>query len=654
DMEPGSVIFTEGFSLQDAMSVLEIGEPRLDSGITLQEERRPPFNSLLQMLPEEICWILDRSFACEMEWHAGNMLSQTVFTLLYVHHLTDLNPDFIPLGSLHRDQSRSPELITVVLRAAVFGLLKSCDLSWRELVQNNVHDGEDWQSEKCEVSLLESVQVKHVLLSLEDACGWIRSYTVTMPWRDALLARMLLRKTILELMDCGTYRDSAHIHALLTSARAQLRSIRSRPCPVPAPGSNAFLVFDPFVARKLNSFGPLRTHELPSQERVWDALQCFLDDWDEVRLLCGTTSILTWEVLGYLRAWSTRPRQMFPYIRSLTQSAFFNGVLVLNRFSPTWIVEHFFSETLNLSYDTFVRVVKERWRGSAPPPFSELEALIRKNPPRRRRSFMKSLLDWHLLYDSLLNITSHLTPLTDGTLDFISRVSDAALLWRLTIVREVLLSGFQLELYTMEEKAFAYWYVTQVIEEHLCCLDDWIPAVSKESTTYGEMKFQHVFLTALQTMSMTMFSVTALSLSFPLQRLRLNFLRRYKWAFRPSYDAIDSTVVAPPDFFKFLSARQELLAVRDEGFSPSDSFKLARCLLQQLSTSLTGWAGHWSADRLQFVRDLADTCETLYALPSSIRGLREFDLSTLHWEPLTHAWFPFITPRGRDDAGRST
>jgi hypothetical protein len=68
---------------------------------------------------------------------------------------------------------------------------------------------------------------------------------------------------------------------------------------------------------------------------------------------------------------------------------------------------------------------------------------------------------------------------TDSTLDVISRVPDAALLWRLSIVREVVLSGIQLELYTMEEKAFAYWYVTQVIEEHLCCLDDWIPAVSK-------------------------------------------------------------------------------------------------------------------------------------------------------------------------------
>jgi hypothetical protein len=28
------------------------------------------------------------------------------------------------------------------------------------------------------------------------------------------------------------------------------------------------------------------------------------------------------------------------------------------------------------------------------------------NPPRRRRHLMKSVLDWHLLYDSLLKMTS--------------------------------------------------------------------------------------------------------------------------------------------------------------------------------------------------------------------------------------------------------
>ena len=45
------------------------------------------------------------------------------------------------------------------------------------------------------------------------------------------------------------------------------------------------------------------------------------------------------------------------------------------------------------------------------------------------------------------------------------------LLWRLSIVREVLLSGFQLELYVEDEKSFVYWELGQVVHEHLSTLD---------------------------------------------------------------------------------------------------------------------------------------------------------------------------------------
>ena len=76
-----------------------------------------------------------------MAWHSGNTLSQTVFTLLYIHELADLNPDTLPDDwPKHPDSQRPLELVTVVLRAAVFGLLKSCDLAWRELSQKHVYD----------------------------------------------------------------------------------------------------------------------------------------------------------------------------------------------------------------------------------------------------------------------------------------------------------------------------------------------------------------------------------------------------------------------------------------------------------------------------------------------------------------------------------
>lgn len=74
-----------------------------------------------------------------MEWHAGNVLPHTVFTLLYVHHLRDIDPDMVPFLS-SSDPSRPLELVTVVLRAAVAGLLKCCDLSWRELSAGGLHD----------------------------------------------------------------------------------------------------------------------------------------------------------------------------------------------------------------------------------------------------------------------------------------------------------------------------------------------------------------------------------------------------------------------------------------------------------------------------------------------------------------------------------
>lgn len=82
-MEPDTVLFIENFTLQEAMSALEvrvfnaflkitplkdeqIGEPRLDTGFIVQEQIRPPFKPLTPLLPEEICWILDRALAYEV------------------------------------------------------------------------------------------------------------------------------------------------------------------------------------------------------------------------------------------------------------------------------------------------------------------------------------------------------------------------------------------------------------------------------------------------------------------------------------------------------------------------------------------------------------------------------------------------------------
>ena len=77
-----------------------------------------------------------------MEFHAGNVLAHTVYTLLYMHHLDDISPEVVmryhPLFKY--DRHRPLELITIVLRTAVQALLKCVDLSWRELARGGMHE----------------------------------------------------------------------------------------------------------------------------------------------------------------------------------------------------------------------------------------------------------------------------------------------------------------------------------------------------------------------------------------------------------------------------------------------------------------------------------------------------------------------------------
>lgn len=77
-----------------------------------------------------------------MHWHAGNALAQTVYTCLYMHHLSTISPDFIAQKQMARfQQAGLPlELVSVVLRSGVMGLIKCCDLAYRELSKGNVHD----------------------------------------------------------------------------------------------------------------------------------------------------------------------------------------------------------------------------------------------------------------------------------------------------------------------------------------------------------------------------------------------------------------------------------------------------------------------------------------------------------------------------------
>jgi len=125
-------------------------DDRMDSGTRPPESR---FNSETLLLPQEVCWILDKAFAAEvrtlallelklnslraqMTWHSGVSLAQSILTLQHVHHIPKMR--HLRTGLYNPD--KPPELVGQVLRAGILGLVKCVDLVWRELAKNNAHD----------------------------------------------------------------------------------------------------------------------------------------------------------------------------------------------------------------------------------------------------------------------------------------------------------------------------------------------------------------------------------------------------------------------------------------------------------------------------------------------------------------------------------
>ncbi|CCM04573.1 uncharacterized protein FIBRA_06754 [Fibroporia radiculosa] len=642
DMDSESLFLMDGFTLMDAMGAFEIGEPRMDSGMLLEQQHHPSFNPSTLMLPEEVCWIIERTFACEMEWHTGNMLSQTVFTLLYVHHLSALNPDFAPhLLDQRSDTARPPELVTLVLRAAVFALLKSCDFSWRELSKGKVHEIEDWFGEKCDVSLLEGVNSDFVINKLDDACTWLRHSNIATHKANLLCDRLLLRQAMMRIFKLAFPLNAPELRTIAISARGILQSIRNQVVEPPSPESPAWHVLDPYISRRLSNFMPVRVIPLAPQNDIWDSVDHLLDGLHELSQLLESPYVVTWEVpCGFGPLIIVHIVHIYdPWYRNL----------IFGKYAPIWLIDRFFHEAVGLSYGAVLKSLNTGGSAAADLLVQDMERRMIKllvaqirchwhNPPRRRRHLAKSVLQWHEIHDLFLQLHSYCAPTSSSDRKVTDCLPKIALMRRLSAAREVILSGFQQDLYGPEEIPIAYWFATRVLEEHLVCIDE-ISDLVQNGDVADEITFQRRFLTALQVMLMAMCVLTYKPSTQSLDRTHLNFRKRYKWALSPAFHSL-SPAHPLPDLQQFSPHVIELQQVHT-CYSPTDAFKLARDILQDLicAESPPGLSGRWHSLRQKFVRELTCLCERSLSATSGI-GTVFTDQRRLKWQNRSHPWFP--------------
>lgn len=88
-------------------------------------------------------------------------------------------------------------------------------------------------------------------------------------------------------------------------------------------------------------------------------------------------------------------------------------------------------------------------------------------------------------------------------------------------------------------------------------------------------------------MCAALFTLTMPLMSFDWARIRLNFHRRYKWAFRTDYDNLDTPVVAQPELYRFMKACGESMQVKINPLLICDVTRLIFMYLGRRTGSIT-------------------------------------------------------------------
>ncbi|CED82827.1 Glucose-repressible protein and related proteins [Phaffia rhodozyma] len=513
ELEIDQLVKLPNLTLMDAMNAIEIMDPRMDTGVEFPEETaREDYDPFAPLLPEEIAWILERVLACEMAYHQGSTLAQTVYTILPLHptNLKALDLENLLSKVLERDpiydgeefesstsevetrpiENRCPvQLRGLVLRGYLMGVCKSIELTLEEFRKSNLYDGEDFSGDRFGLALCDDVDTTQILDLIQQAQEWLSTSSVEDEWKTVLMHHLNYRHALLVSLQAPSSPSSS----LLPSINSLHITLQKTHVPTPTSKSRAHAAIDAAVSRRLDSHVPLGVLEI--EQVPWDMVKNLGSGLEIVsRLGEGGPEGL----LEYMSAWSivskTRP-QTLPIIRSLTISTIYSSrtSLVLNSHPLRILSDHFFESnallpprTIELAVELGDEVYPPQWRwsdpitgdvrpgpclGNAVKVFEQrvsgflVNTLINfcQNRPRQKRMIAKSISQWEELYDEAIDLIPQIQLIFQQNQISASRTIPLSLIplalhaHRLFLIRHVIFSGFELELYDPPEHAMIFW-----------------------------------------------------------------------------------------------------------------------------------------------------------------------------------------------------
>jgi hypothetical protein len=463
-------------------------DTKMDSGFLAPGETlEDDYDVMRQLLPEEVLGIIDQLLCCEMAWHQGYPLSQTVFTSHYIDRIiTSAGTDIATARFRPNGASSKDHLIDFALHAYCLGLIKCCDLVIQKITSTHFYEEEDFSTHTYGRDLVPEISVTDLQNYLQTAIEVVEkecpSLTPTKLWA-AIRSRLLLRSLLLGVMSLGDAPPSEDWTSL-SSILAIVKDTYSLGQAVPAS-------FSPKIQRRLASTVPPRPMVELGFKNAYETLSRICRDCSEATRIINIQPESAEQLKSLLWSFSSRRPEPLPYARAYLSAPILScddqGFEQLLRTDLAEIVfpADAVLDPINWTFEP------PQNPGAVPDPRFEIANTI-SNFTASVVTMLGGYLDFfRALCSNRCRLRRNLTHIAQGlenvqqeladNLDVVLGQSSANTIprpletWvqqqKIRIMEWVVFLGFELDIYLPDEYAGMYWYLSQLADHRVRILE---------------------------------------------------------------------------------------------------------------------------------------------------------------------------------------
>ncbi|KAG0199391.1 hypothetical protein BGX28_007344 [Mortierella sp. GBA30] len=515
-MSVGQLIKVESFSLFDAMCAIVIMDPKMDTGMVLDDYlTRPQYDINRLIDPKEFIWIFDNILVGQMTWLSGHALSQTLFTSCYILRLFEIELDENLGRTTGQEQEQEqekrsnppPQLVSLVLKSCVLAIAKSCGLIWEEMRKGQVYEEEDFMTNKFGVSLYENFPAASLFAMLDQAEYWMQKLGTH--WIRSRYDDKEATEIVDGLMDRIYFSRFGMAIGELESARQYLQALKR----THYLGKSVDDAFDHAVHRKLVTSTPPRAIALLSSDETFDQLDQMFADLAFIANALQFTD--TSNLVNFFIHFGSQKPAPGAFPRSVLQTVLYDDRVIMGSrpvqtvvrdsiqetvVPEPWIFEGFnkLHEHLDLNDPSGLQTIPEleedemsslkrqiqakavAFVEKAVKPFVDTLQIMGQNTSRQRRNLRKIILLWEGLQEDAELFDEEIHMVADEIRiqqeQGLEQSQESAerpfffVSWvyhmKLWVMEWMMLLGAELELYSDFEYSMVYGYVEYVSATH--------------------------------------------------------------------------------------------------------------------------------------------------------------------------------------------